>query len=61
MQALLDRVIIAKKETKEQAAKKGKKNYKEVIDKAKFKGDDKEEAIDKSENKTEDYIIVDIN
>ena len=61
MQALLDRVIAAKKETKEQAVKKGKKNYKEVVDKAEFKGDNKEEAIDESKSETEDCIIVDID
>ena len=61
IQALLDGVIAAEKETKEQAAKKGKKNSKEVVDKAKFEGDNKEEAIDKSKSKTEDCIIVDID
>ena len=58
---MLDRVIAAKKEIKERAAKKGKKNGKEVVDKAKFEGDDEEEAIDESESETEDYIIVDID
>ena len=60
-QALLDGVIAAEKETKERAAKKGKKNRKEVVDKAEFEGDDEEEAIDKSESETEDCIIVDID
>ena len=60
-QALLDGVIAAEKETKERASKKSKKNSKEVVDKAKFKGDNKEEAIDKSESETEDCIIVDLD
>ncbi len=46
---------------KEQAAKKGKLKGKGIIREAKIKEDNKEEDIDESKSKAEDYIIVDID
>ena len=58
---MLDGVIEAEKVTKERAAKKAKSKGKGVIQEAEIEEDDEEEAIDESESKAEDYIIVDVD
>ena len=61
IQVLLDRVIEAKKETKERVAKKRNPKGKGVIQGAKIEEDNEEEAMDKSESDIKDYIIVDVD
>ena len=58
---MLDRVIKTEKEIKEWVAKKSKSKGKGVTREAEIKEDNNKEAIDKSESKAEDCIIVDVN